>query len=148
MKEINWRRNVALFLSGQAVTLFGSQLVTFAIMWHVVLESQSGSAMTLFILAAMLPTFFMSPFGGVLADRYNRKHLINLADGGIALLTLAVALLYMSGYDSMWILLACSAFRALGQGIQVPAVSAFLPRILKVKVAVWFMGKSIPVFGL
>jgi DHA3 family macrolide efflux protein-like MFS transporter len=36
----------------------------------------------------------------------------------------------MFGHESIWILLSCSAFRAVGQGIQVPAVSAFLPQIV------------------
>jgi DHA3 family macrolide efflux protein-like MFS transporter len=129
MKEIKWKQNVSLFLTGQAITLFGSMLVQYAIMWHITLTTQSGTAMTLYVLVGILPTFFISPFGGVWSDRYNRKKLINLADGGIALATLAVAAVYMLGYESIWILFVCAAVRALGQGIQMPAVGAFVPDI-------------------
>jgi DHA3 family macrolide efflux protein-like MFS transporter len=129
MKTINWKQNAALFLTGQAITLFGSMLVQYAIMWHITLATQSGMAMTLYVVVGIMPIFFMSPFGGAWADRYNRKNLINLADGGIALATLAVAVVYMLGYESVWVLLLCAAIRALGQGIQMPAVSAFIPQI-------------------
>jgi DHA3 family macrolide efflux protein-like MFS transporter len=124
-----WKRNVSLFLTGQAVTLFGSMLVQYAILWHITLDTRSGTAMTLYVAVGILPIFFISPFGGVWADRYNRKNLINLADAGIALATLAVAVAYMLGYESIRILFACAALRALGQGIQMPAVSAFIPQI-------------------
>ncbi|MDR3060509.1 MAG: MFS transporter [Dysgonamonadaceae bacterium] len=130
MTDKSWKRNITLFLTGQAITLFGSMLVQYAIMWHITLATQSGTAMTLYVVVGILPIFFMSPFSGVWADRYNRKNLINLADGGIALVTLAVALIFMSGYESIWLLLVCAAFRALGQGIQIPAVSAFIPQIV------------------
>jgi DHA3 family macrolide efflux protein-like MFS transporter len=85
--------------------------------------------MTLYIVVGLLPIFLMSPFGGVWADRYNRKNIINIADGSIALASLTVALTLMSGYDSIWILYLCAAVRALGQGVQSPAVGAFLPQI-------------------
>jgi DHA3 family macrolide efflux protein-like MFS transporter len=129
VKQINWKQNVSLFLTGQAITLFGSMLVQYAIMWHIMLATRSGVAMTLYVMVGILPMFFMSPFGGVWSDRYNRKKLINLADGGIALATLTVAVVYMLGYESIWLLLVCSAVRALGQGIQMPAVNAFIPQI-------------------
>ena len=126
---INWKRNAALFVGGQAASLFGSLLVQYAIMWHITLVTQSGAAMTIYVVTGILPTFFMSPFGGVWADRFNRKHLINLADGGIALVTLLAAAALAAGYDGLWILFACSALRAVGQGIHSPAVSAFIPQI-------------------
>ena len=129
MNVINWKKNTALFLSGQALSLFGSMLVQYAIMWHITLTTQSGMAMTLYVLVGILPTFFMSPFGGVWADRFNRKHLINLADGGIAFVTLLVALTFIAGYKEVWLLFACAAMRALGQGMHSPAVSAFIPQI-------------------
>lgn len=128
--EPNWKKNTALFLSGQALSLFGSMLVQYAIMWYITLKTQSGSTMTIFILAGILPMFFISPFGGVWADRFNRKHLINIADASIALATLIVAIFFILGFQNIWLLLACAAVRALGQGVQTPAVSSFIPLIV------------------
>jgi DHA3 family macrolide efflux protein-like MFS transporter len=77
-----------------------------------------------------LPTFFISPFGGVWADRYNRKLLINLSDGGIAAVTLIMALLYANGVTSVWLLFICIIVRSVGQGIQTPAVTSLIPQIV------------------
>ncbi|MDR2481362.1 MAG: MFS transporter [Spirochaetaceae bacterium] len=127
--KINWKKNAALFLTGQALSLFGSALVQYAMFWHVMLSTKSGAMMTVYILAGVFPSFFISPFGGVWADMFNRKYLINIADGLIALVTLAAALFDTSGFKEVWPLLCCAAIRAVGQGIQNPAVNSFIPQI-------------------
>lgn len=128
--QANWNRNVTLFLASQAISLFGSALVQLAITWHITLTTQSGVMMTLAIVCGFLPTLFVSPFAGVWADRYDRKLLIVLADSMIALSTLVLALLFLMGYDFVWLLFVASAIRSLGQGIQMPAVGAFLPQLV------------------
>jgi DHA3 family macrolide efflux protein-like MFS transporter len=129
-KSINWKTNTALFLVGQASTLIGSSLVSFAVLWYVVLETKSGSIMTIFTVATMVPTFFISPFGGVWADRYNRKNLINISDGAIALVSLFIALCFSFGMTSLLLLLVCALARSLGQGVQLPAVNALIPELV------------------
>ncbi len=126
----NWKKNIILFLSSQTVSLFGSALVQYAIMWYITLTTQSGLMMTLFIVCGFIPTFLLSPFAGVWADRFNRKYLIILADAMIAIVTLFLAIIFLSGYDAPWLLFVIAAFRALGAGIQTPAVGAILPQIV------------------
>jgi MFS transporter, DHA3 family, macrolide efflux protein len=126
----NWLKNIILFLSSQTISLFGSSLVQYAIMWHVTLTTESGLMMTLYIICGFIPTFFLSPVAGVWADRYNRKVLIILADGLIALSTLILAILFLMGYDAIWLLFVMAAIRALGTGVQTPAVGAILPQIV------------------
>lgn len=128
--KTNWKKNTALFLTSQTLSLFGTMLVQYAIMWHIVLETQSGAMMTIYILVAVLPTFFTSLLGGVWADRYNKKHLINLADGSIALISLAIAISLSTGIDSIALLMITACVRALGQGIQQPAVTSLIPFIV------------------
>jgi len=128
--ETDWKKNITLFLTSQTLSLFGTMLVAYAVMWHIVLKTQSGFMMTLYILVALLPTCFTSLFGGVWADKYNKKHLINLADGSIAVASLAVAVSLSAGYDSMILLLIMAAVRALGQGIQQPAVTSLIPFVV------------------
>jgi DHA3 family macrolide efflux protein-like MFS transporter len=128
--KTNWKKNTALFLTSQTLSLFGTMLVQYAIMWHIVLETQSGAMMTTYILVAVLPTFFTSLLGGVWADRYNKKHLINLADGSIALISLAIAISLSAGIDSIALLMIAACVRALGQGIQQPVVTSLIPFIV------------------
>ncbi len=129
-KTAHWKRNASFFIAGQFISMFGSMLVSHAVTWHVTLLAQSGSLMALFTCVTMLPMVFVSPFAGVWADRYNRKYLVNIADGAIALVTLALALFYASGVKSMALLLAAAFARSVGQGVQQPAVSALIPEIV------------------
>ncbi len=126
----NWKKNIILFLTSQTISLFGSMLVQYAIMWHITLKTQSGSMMTMAIICGFLPTFFLSPFAGVWADRYNRKMLIILSDSLIAIATLILAIMFFKGYNAIWMLFVASAVRAVGSGIQTPAIGAFLPQLV------------------
>ncbi|MDR0331327.1 MAG: MFS transporter [Chitinispirillales bacterium] len=127
--ETDWKKNAALFLTGQALSYFGTMVVQYAIFWHVVLKSQSGSVMTLFAIVGLFPMFLISPFAGVWADRFNRKRIINIADGSVAFFSLCMAVSLMLGVDSYAMLFVCALMRALGNGVQAPAVSAFIPMI-------------------
>lgn len=129
-KSKHWKRNIILFLSSQTLSLFGSALVQYAIMWHITLTTQSGMMMTLYIICGFIPTFLLSPFAGVWADRFNRKLLIMIADAMIAVVTLLLAITFLLGYDAIWLLFLIAAVRALGAGIQTPAVGAILPQIV------------------
>lgn len=126
----NWKKNVSLFLGSQFISMFGSSLVQYAVMWYITLNTQSGVMMTIYILCGFLPTFLLSPFSGVWADRYNRKKLIILADAMIALVTLILAIIFLSGYDAFWLLFVICAIRAVGTGIQMPAVGAIIPQMV------------------
>jgi DHA3 family macrolide efflux protein-like MFS transporter len=128
--DSGWKKNTALFLTGQALSLFGTMIVQYAITWHITLKTQSGSMITLFTVAGFLPMFFIAPFAGVWADRFNRKYIINIADGAIAFVSLLAAIFIMAGVDSTGILFFCAAIRSLGQGVQMPAVGAFIPDIV------------------
>ena len=130
MMNESWKKKIILFLTCQTISLFGSALVQHAIGWYVALKTQSGVMMTIAIICGFLPTFFLSPFAGVWADRYNRKMLIILADSLIAISTLVVAILFFMGHESLWLLFVVSAVRALGTAVQIPAVGAFIPQLV------------------
>jgi DHA3 family macrolide efflux protein-like MFS transporter len=128
----NWKKNTVLFLASQTISLFGSSLVQYAITWYIALETRSGVIMTLSIICGFAPNLILSPFAGVWADRYNRKMLIAVSDALIAFSTLVMAILFLMGYGSVWMLIAVSALRSFGTSIQTPSVSAFLPQIVPV----------------
>lgn len=125
----HWKRNIGLFLAGQTISLFGSMVVMYAVMWHLTIETRSGSVLMLSIVFGMLPQAFVSIFGGVWADRHHRKFLIMGSDTVIAVATLGLAMLMVSGVDSLWVIYAALAVRSVFAGIQMPAVSAMIPQI-------------------
>ena len=114
----------------QTVSLLGSSLVMYAIMWHVTLSTQSGSMMLIMVLTTFIPSLLLTPFAGVWADRINRRFLIIAADLLIALVTLLVAILLLFNIRDLWILFIVSVIRAIGQAIHQPAVSAVYPQIV------------------
>ncbi|EMS74220.1 MFS transporter [Ruminiclostridium cellobioparum] len=126
----NWKKRIVLFLSSQTISLFGSSLVQYAISWYITLKTQSGVMMTVAIICGFLPTFFLSPFAGVWADRYNRKKLIILSDSVIAVSTLIIAVLFLMGYQSIWLLFGVLVVRALGTAVQAPTIGAFIPQLV------------------
>ncbi|MEV8266720.1 MFS transporter [Microbacterium sp. NPDC076911] len=125
----HWLNKVVLFLTGQTVSLFGSMVVQFAVFWYLTITYQSGWVMMLAAVFGFLPQAVVSIFGGVWADRHNRKFLIMGADTAIALTTLALALIMMTGYAEVWLIYAALTLRSAGAGIQMPAVSALIPQI-------------------
>ncbi len=127
---VGWKKNIALLMVAQSISMFGTSIVMYALMWSVTLTTQSGWMMALYILFGFLPTLLLSPYAGVWADRYPRKMLMIVSDAGIALVTAVLALLISSGMDSIYWLLIVSAVRACGNAVQLPAVLALIPQLV------------------
>ncbi len=129
----NWKRTTAGFLAGQGISLFGSQIVQMAMIWHMTLETSSGIWITALTLAAFLPQMIISLLGGVWADRYNRKKLIIISDTIIAITTLLLACYLLAGNTgatALQVIILAAAIRSLGSGVQTPAVQAMLPQFV------------------
>jgi len=126
----NWKKKVTLFLSSQFISMFGSALVQYAIIWNITLTTKSGSAMTIAMMFSFLPQIIITPFAGVWADRYNRKILIVMSDALVAVSTLILALFYISGFQSIVMIYVVLGIRSFGTGIQSPSVSALIPQIV------------------
>ncbi|MEG0468874.1 MAG: MFS transporter [Longicatena sp.] len=130
MNTTHWKSSIIKFLSAQTISLFGSSIVQYAIVWHITLTTSSGTMLMLSTLCGFLPQIVISLFAGVWIDTYNRKTLIQLSDSIIALSTLLLALLFLAGYQNMYLLLTVLMIRSAGTGIQTPAVNAFIPQIV------------------
>ena len=125
-----WKRRVTVFLVGQTITTFGSFLVQYAIMWHLTLTTKSGLVLALAAVFGFLPQAIVSIFAGVWADRVNRKMMIIVSDSVIALATLVLAVLMLSGVEDLWLIFLIMAVRSIGAGVQMPAISALVPQIV------------------
>ena len=123
----NWKRNISFFIAGQMISFVGSLLVQFAIFWYINLETKSGTILTIAIIASFIPLLIFSPIAGVLADKMNRKLLIIIADGSIALVTLITAILFSLGDIQIWMLIVVTGIRGIGQAIHGPAIGAAIP---------------------
>ncbi|BDR52902.1 MFS transporter [Bombiscardovia nodaiensis] len=124
-----WKRNVSLLIVGQFVSIFGSSLVQYAITWDLALRTNSGLVAMLGFICANLPQAVMSVFGGGLADRYSKRLLINAPDAFTAVLSLGLALAYIRGVASVWLVCLVLCARSLAAGIQSPAIDSYLPEL-------------------
>ena len=125
-----WKNKIIRFLTAQTVSLLGSSLVQYAIVWYITLSTSSGVMLTISTICGFAPQIIISFFAGVWIDRYSRKKLIMLLDGIIAVATLILAILFLTGYKNIWVLFAVLLVRSTGTGIQTPAVNALIPQIV------------------
>jgi DHA3 family macrolide efflux protein-like MFS transporter len=126
----NWKRRTALFFISQGITLFGSSIVQFAIVWYVTLTTASGAWVAALTVCSFLPQTLISFVSGAWADRHSKKMLIILSDAAIAVSTLALFLLIPAIKNETSVLsalLIASVIRSVGAGIQMPAVGAMTP---------------------
>jgi MFS family permease len=119
-------RNFRLFVAGQSVSLIGTWMQSVAMSWLV--YRLTGSAFLLGVVGftSQIPTFLISPVAGVLADRWNRHHLL-IATQALAMLQsalLAVAVLH--GVIQVWHIIVLSLFLGVVNAFDTPIRQSFL----------------------
>jgi DHA3 family macrolide efflux protein-like MFS transporter len=129
-KKNQWKMKIIRFMIAQTVSLLGSSLVQYAIVWYITLSTSSGAMLTISTVCGFAPQILISLFAGVWIDRYSRKKIIMLSDGAIAVSTLILAILFLYGYKNIWILFGILIVRSAGTGIQTPAVNALIPQLV------------------
>lgn len=124
MNGAHWKARFAAFWGAQAVSLFGSSLAQFALVWWLTEATQSATVLALSTLAALLPGILVGPFAGVFVDRWDRKKIIALSDTLGALVALALAILYLTQLIQPWLVVLAMFIRSLAGAFQQPAVQA------------------------
>jgi DHA3 family macrolide efflux protein-like MFS transporter len=116
--------NFYIIFIGQAVSLFGSRLVQFALVWWLTKTSGSASVLAFASLMAILPQVLIGPFVGPLVDRWNRRIILMVSDGLIALAIIFLAVLYSQGVVQIWHIYLIMFIRSIGGAFQWPAMAA------------------------
>jgi MFS family permease len=109
---------------GQVVSLVGSGLTGFALAVWIFQETGQATPFALTILFSNLPRLLLSPFAGVLADRWNRRSLMILADVGSGFVTLGVLLLLLTGVLQVWHIYLIATLYSIFSAFQEPAYAA------------------------
>lgn len=117
--------------AGQALSLLGSGLTGFALGVWLYQRTGSASNFALVALCSVLPQMLLSPLAGVLVDRFNRRHLMALADSGAALSTLWVAGLFFSGQIAVWHIYLATALSSTCGALQGPAYTALVAAAIR-----------------
>ena len=109
---------------GQALSLLGSQLVQFALIWYLTIETGSATVLATASLVGLLPYVIFGPIIGTLVDRWDRRLVMLVADGSIALLTILLAVLFATGRIEIWQIYLVMFARSVAGGFHGNAMSA------------------------
>jgi DHA3 family macrolide efflux protein-like MFS transporter len=122
--QSNWKPKFFTIWGGQAVSLVGSALVQFALVWWLTIETGSATILATATLVALLPQIFLSPFIGALVDRWDRRVIMILADTFIALATGLLIILFVMDLVTVWHIYLLLFVRSLGSAFHYPAMAA------------------------
>jgi MFS family permease len=120
-----------LLVTGQGISLFGNMMLRFAMSMWVLDETGSATIFATILAVSIVPTILLSPFGGVLADRMNRRTIMVALDATAAILVLASALIFMAVGFNLIAIAAMQVLIAVLGAFETPTVQAALPQMFR-----------------
>ena len=133
-----WKRTFSALEERDYAVYFGGNLAFFmAMQMNQLLRgylafqlTDAASALGLVALSVALPMLFVSPFGGVIADRYNKRTLLMVTQAIIAIANAVLAVLIFADLIEFWHLLAGAVFLGLTISLAMPARNALVPQLI------------------
>jgi MFS family permease len=122
--------NYRNFFLGQAVSLVGTWMQSVAQAWLVLELSGSGTTLGLVVAVQTLPVLLVGPYGGVLADRADKRRLLIGTQSAFALLALTLGVLTLTHAVRLWMVIAVAGGFGIVTSIDNPARQAFVPEMV------------------
>lgn len=119
-----------VIMVGQIISLVATNMTGFALPIWIYQKTASATSLSLLGFFYIAPMLAISPFAGVLVDRYNRKLMMALGDTAAGLATTAVLILFVSGRLEIWHLYISNFFTGLFSAFHFPAFSAAITMIV------------------
>lgn len=124
MKTSNWKLSFFSIWTGQALSLLGSRVAQFALIWWLTEKTGSATVLAMASLVAFIPEIVLGPLAGAYVDRWNRRVVMIVADGLIALASLWLAIVFWQGAIQVWHVYLIMAIRSIGGSFHWPAMQA------------------------
>jgi MFS family permease len=126
-------RNFRLFFGGQSISLIGTWIQQIATPWLV--YHLTGSVFLLGVVgfAGQVPTFLISPFAGVMTDRWNRYHILITTQILSMIQALLMALLFFTGVIKIWQIILLSLLLGCINACDTPARQSFFIEMVEKK---------------
>lgn len=119
-------RNYRLYFAGQSVSLIGTWMQRTSVYWLIYEMTQSSFMLGVAVFAAQFPSFLFSIAGGVIADRYNRYHVLLLTQVASLLQAILLTALVLLGRYEVWHILTLSVLLGIINAFDVPARQALV----------------------
>jgi MFS family permease len=118
----NYRR----YFSGQVISLSGNWMQMVAEIWLVLQITGSGLAVGLTTAGQFAPILLFGAYGGLLADRFDKRRLLMVTQATMALPALALLALVASGVVEVWMVIALAFVRGSINALDNPARQSFV----------------------
>jgi MFS family permease len=119
-------RNYRLFFSGQAISLIGTWITRVAIGWLVYRLTGSAFMLGLVSFVSLVPTFLLTPLGGVVADRWSRHRILLCTQTTLMLTSCALAYFALRGTITAAHVIVLGALQGVCNAFDIPARQAFV----------------------
>jgi MFS family permease len=126
-------RNYRLFFAGQAISLIGSWMTQVATIWLVYHLTNSAWLLGFVGFAGQIPSFILSPFGGILVDRWNRHRILIITQILAMIQSFALAILALTGIIHISHIILLSIFQGFIMAFDSPARQAFVTEMVDKK---------------
>jgi MFS family permease len=125
------QRNYRLFFIGQGISLIGTWMQNIALSWLVYRMTNSVFLLGIVGFAAQIPTFFLAPFTGVLADRWNRHRMIVMTQSLAMVQAFILAILTLTGIIGVWHIIALALLLGTINAFDTPIRQAFVVEMVE-----------------
>ncbi|TFF90956.1 MAG: MFS transporter [Promethearchaeota archaeon] len=121
------------FWSGQLFSLFGSNVISFVIMWWLTVITGNEIIVTLAYFFNFVPLVVLTPIAGVLADKFSRKKIILVADSLQAFFTFLLVIAFFFNLETVWFAILINGIRGICQAFHQPTANAIIPSMVPQK---------------
>lgn len=119
-------RNYRLFFAGQLMSLMGTWIQTVAQSWLVYQLTGSAVLLAAVTFATQIPVLLLSPLGGMVADRRDKRRMIMATQAILMLLAFALAGLTLGGVIQVWHILLLATVQGLVNAFDMPTRQSFI----------------------
>jgi MFS family permease len=119
-------RNYRLYASGQLVSLTGTWMQRVAQDWLVLELTNSGTALGIVTALQFGPSLFLGLWGGVLADRLNKRRMLFATQSALGIVALVLGLLDITGVVQYWHVLVLATVLGIITSIDTPVRQSFV----------------------
>jgi MFS family permease len=123
-------RNFRVFVMGQLVSLIGTWMQSVAQSWLVYRLTGSAVLLGTVGFASQIPIFLLSPLGGVVADRHERRRVLLLTQSTMMVLAMVLAVLTLLGHIHVWHILILASMLGIANGFDIPTRQAFVVELV------------------
>lgn len=130
MSDKLFHKNFSLLIAGQASSLFGNCILDFALSMYVLETTGSATIFASFLAVAMLPTILLSPLGGVIADRANKRNIMVILDFATGI-TILISAVVIDRANNLVIICITLIIQSILGAFETPTVQACVPQMQK-----------------